>query len=132
MRANTADGRGVTGGLARAALGLVRTTARMSRLEAREVLPRLGRRVALLLASAALGAAGLVAVLGGLGLLAEDALRMPRWAAFTAVGGSAVALGIAGAWVAIRRLGSGDLAFPETVAELSKDFDAFDRQETAR
>lgn len=132
MRTSATEERGAVGGLTHAALELVRTTARMTRLEARDVLARLGRRIALLLASAALGAAGLVVVLGGLSLLAEGAFGMPRWAAFAAVGGGALALGVAGAWAAIRRLGASDLAFPETMAELSKDLDAFARKETDR
>jgi hypothetical protein len=108
----------------RAASGLVRNTARMAGLEAREVARRLARRIALLVGAATLAAAGGLLVLTGLALLGERALDIPRWAAFVAVGVLAAGAGALGISAAIRRLGRDDLAFPETLAEIVKDAEA--------
>jgi len=110
--------------LLRAVLGLVRSTARMFGLEAREVARRLGRRIALLVISAVIAAAGAVLLLGGIALVAERALGLPRWAAFALAGAIALGAGALGIRAAIRGLCGADLAFPETVAELTKDIDA--------
>jgi hypothetical protein len=122
------DERGIpdlVGDVLRAVFGLGRNTARMFGLEARDVSRRLGRRVALLIASTVFAAAGLLAVLGGLASLAERAFRLPLWAGLSIVGAAALGVGALGIRAALRRLGDADLAFPETVAELSKDADAF-------
>jgi uncharacterized membrane protein YqjE len=110
--------------LFRAVLSLARSTARMLGAEAREVTRRIGRRVALLIASSVVTAAGVLLVLAGAALVVETRYQLPRWAALLAVGGVALVAGAAGIGVAIRRLGSADLAFPETVAEIGKDIDA--------
>jgi len=111
-------------GLLRSVLLLGRSTARLAGLEAREIAARLGRRVALLVASAIVAAAGLMLVLAGAAFVAERTLALPRWAAFALVGALALAAGGVGVAIAVRRLGAPDMAFPETVAELSKDVDA--------
>lgn len=110
--------------LLRAVLGLVRSTARMAGLEARDILRRAGRRIALLIVASLFVGAGLILVLGGLSLVAETAFGLPRWASFVLVGLVALGGGTLGLLSAIRRLGDPDLAFPETVAELAKDVDA--------
>ena len=111
--------------LLRAVSGMVRGTAHMAALEAREIVPRFGRRVALLVGSAIMAGAGILLALGGAALLIESALQLPRWAAVGAVGLLALCAGAAGIATALRRLGNPDLAFPETLAEISKDADAF-------
>jgi len=111
-------------GLFRAVLSLAGSTARMLGAEAREVTRRIGRRVALLIASSVVAAAGVLLVLGGAAIVVETRLQLPRWAALMAVGGVALVAGAVGIGAAIRRLGGADLAFPETVAELGKDIDA--------
>jgi hypothetical protein len=110
--------------LIRAALGLGRNTARMLGLEAREIARRTGRRVALLVASAVIAGAGIVLVLGALTLVAERFLGLPRWASLALVGMLALGAGAAGIASAVRRLGDPDLAFPETIGEITKDVDA--------
>lgn len=110
--------------LLRAVSGMIRGTAHMAALEAREIVPRFGRRVALLVGSAIVAGAGILLALGGAALLVESALQLPRWAAVLGVGLLALCAGAAGIAAALRRLGAADLAFPETLAEISKDADA--------
>jgi hypothetical protein len=110
--------------LVRAVLALLASTARMLRVEARDVARRAGRRLALLVASATIAAAGLLLLLGGAAFLLEGALGFPRWAAFATVGACALAAGAVGVSLGVRRLASEDLLFPATCAELEKDLHA--------
>jgi len=122
------DERGIpdlAGDVLRAAFGLGRNTARMFVFETRDVARRFGRRVALLIASCVFAATGLLLVLGGLASLAERAFQLPLWAGLLLLGAAALAVGAVGIRAAVRRLGDADLAYPETVAELTKDVDAF-------
>jgi hypothetical protein len=114
----------LVGSLFRAVLSIMRSTARMLGAEAREVTRRIGRRVALLIASSVVAAAGVLLLLGGAALFVETQFQLPRWAALLAAGGVALVAGALGIRAAIHRLGGADLAFPETVAELGKDIDA--------
>lgn len=111
-------------GLLRAVLLVGKSTARLAGIEAREVFTRLGRRMALLVAAAIVAGAGVVLVLAAFAFVAEGELSLPRWAAFALVGTVALALGGCGVAWAVRRLGAPDLAFPGTIAELSKDVEA--------
>lgn len=112
--------------LLRAVFGLARSTARMAGLEARQILPRLGQRVALLVGASVVAATGLLLLLGGLVLVAERFLGLPKWAGALIAGLVTLGAGAAGIVTALRRLGDADLAFPETIAELSKDAEALD------
>jgi len=123
------DERGIpdlVGDVLRAVFGLGRNTARMFGLEARDVSRRLGRRVALLIVSTILVTVGLLLVLGCLAVIAEQMFRLPLWAGLALLGAAALGAGALGIRAALRRLGDADLAFPETIAELSKDADALD------
>jgi hypothetical protein len=110
--------------LFRAVLSLLASTARMFGFEAREVTRRIGRRVALLIASSVVTAAGVLLLLAGAALFAETRFHLPRWAVLAGAGVVAVGAGALGIRAAIHRLGGADLAFPETVAEVGKDIDA--------
>jgi putative superfamily III holin-X len=123
---------GLVGDAVRAVFGLGRNTARMFRFEARDVARRAGRRVALLIACSAFAAAGLLLVLGGLSLVVERAFALPLWAGLFIVGAAALGAGAIGVRAALRRLGDGDLAFPETIAELTKDAEAFASRRESR
>lgn len=98
----------------------------MAGLEARQILPRLGQRVALLVGASVVAATGLLLLLGGLVLVAERFLGLPKWAGALIAGLVTLGAGAAGIVTALRRLGDADLAFPETIAELSKDAEALD------
>jgi membrane protein implicated in regulation of membrane protease activity len=98
----------------------------MAGLEARQVLPRLGRRAALLVGASVVTATGLLLVLGGIVLVAERFLGLPKWAGALVVGLVTLGAGAAGIAAALRRLGDPDLAFPETLAELTKDAEALE------
>jgi hypothetical protein len=67
---------------------------------------------------------GLLLVLGCLAVIAEQMFRLPLWAGLALLGAAALGAGGLGIRAALRRLGDADLAFPETIAELSKDADA--------
>lgn len=110
--------------LVRVVLGLTRSTARMFGLEAREIVQRLGRRVALLIACSVVAGAGVVLLLASLAIVLETVAHLPRWAGLAIVGLFALGAGAAGVSFALRRLGEPDLAFPVTMGELSKDVDA--------
>ena len=114
--------------LFRAVLSLARSTARMFGAETREVTRRIGRRFALLIASSVVAGAGLLLILGGAAVLVERLLQLPRWAALAAVGVVAAGAGAIGIRAALHQLGSADVAFPETVAELEKDIEALDER----
>jgi putative superfamily III holin-X len=118
----------LVGDLFRTVLALVRSTARMFGLEAREVSVRVGRRLALLVASTVVVAAGAVVLLAGLSLALERLVEMPRWLALLLVGALAAGAGSCGIVVALRRLGREDVAFPRTVSELEKDLEALQRR----
>ena len=111
-------------GLFRAVLSLLGSTARMFGAEARDVARRIGRRLALLIASSVVAAAGVLLVLAGAALFVEMRFQLPRWAVIAGAGVVALGAGALGIRAAIHRLGGADLAFPETVAELGKDVDA--------
>jgi hypothetical protein len=110
--------------LLRAVLSLLRSTARMFGAETREVTRRIGRRVAFLIASSVVAGAGLLLVLDGAALFVENRFQLPRWAVLVTVGGVVLGAGALGIRAALHRLGSADMAFPETVAELDKDIEA--------
>jgi hypothetical protein len=124
------DGRSapqLAGDFLRAVLAIVRSTARILGVETRDVSRRIGRRLGLLVASGIVAAAGTVVLLGALAVAAERLVGVSRWVALGVVGALALALGMAGVAVALRRLGSPDIAFPATVGELEQDLVALER-----
>jgi urea transporter len=113
--------------LADSGLDLAGNTVRMAAAEGRIVLHRVATRLAFLLGSVLVAAAGFLLLLVGAALALIRLAGVNDWLAFLAVGAIALAAGTALAARALRRLSGPDLAFPATVAELRSDIEALRR-----
>lgn len=108
-------------GLVGAGLALASNTARLAACEARVVVRRAAVRVIALAASVIVAALGALLLLGGVAALAAEGLGLPLWAGLLAIGAVVTAAGAYVAWRAYRALGSVDLGFHGTLAEIEAD-----------